>query len=32
MAEHILAMVKIGNPEAIEKYVKYHLPSDQASL
>ena len=25
-------MVKIANPEAIEKYVKYHLPNDQASL
>ena len=32
MAEHILSMVKTANPEAIEKYVKYHLPNDQASL
>ena len=32
MAQHILNMVKIANPEAIEKYVKYHLPNDQASL
>lgn len=22
----------MGNPEAIEKYVKNHLPNDQASL
>lgn len=32
MAEHILNMVRLANPEAIEKYVKYHLPNDQASL
>ena len=32
MTEHILNMVKNSNPEAIEKYVKHHLPSDQPSL
>ena len=32
MAEHILNLVKSNNPESIEKYVKFHLPSDQPSL
>jgi hypothetical protein len=32
MAEHILAMVRASNPESIERYVKHHLPTDQASL
>jgi hypothetical protein len=32
MAEHILNMVKTADPEAIEKYVKNHLPNDPVSL
>lgn len=32
MTEHIINMVRVGNPEAIEKYVKNHLPNDQPSL
>jgi hypothetical protein len=32
MAELIAAMVKRGDADAIQRYVKTNLPSDQASL
>lgn len=32
MTEHILKMVKTANAEAIQKYVKHHLPNDPVSL
>ena len=32
MALHIAEMIKKGNAEAVERYVKNHLPTDTSSL
>lgn len=32
MTSHISKMLEKGDPDAIQKYVKNHLPNDQLSL